>query len=71
MKFEEALAAMREGKLVRRKYWRSTVGMKVGKLHSWGRIGFLFVDGDMERPTFTVSDSDILAEDWEIVEGGK
>ena len=58
MKFEEALQAMREGKKVKRKCWKTgsfyTLANGVGIFDKYGTRAFM------------IEENDILAEDWEM-----
>lgn len=62
MRFEEALKAMREGKKVKRKKWTTECLCIVdGALN-----GYSFIEHQYN--TFPLSLSNIMSEDWEIVD---
>ena len=68
MKFEDALKAMREGKRVRRKGWAATRQALTIKRDCWREI-FLTRNKAGRRSSAIFLVCDILAEDWQVVEG--
>ena len=61
MQFEDALKAMREGKRVQRKNWKST---------NYTLRGCIFNERNNMEEGFVFSAEDVLAEDWVIVQEG-
>ena len=72
MRFEEALGALREGKKVRRASWDKHYRHVELKTNGGFTEAFVFKDttgGEtMEWPYAAARRSDLLAEDWELVE---
>lgn len=71
--FSAALAALKEGRKVARKGWNGKgqwIAMQVPDEHSKMRLPYLYistVDGNLVP--WLASQTDLLAEDWDVIEG--
>lgn len=65
--FSEALRRMKEGKKVKRSGWGSSDSYSIGK-NSWGRE-YVYITGKLHVSVTDISCGNILANDWEEVEG--